>query len=193
MILYLHKIVACELVRAFRAIGRFGREQALRGHFTRTPRMMIHLIFLSVVTANGQGVRVIEDSAITYTKFLSKANFDKRFPGEVVTDLSKLNTGWYVIYEHESLSYYFGPILLESIGEDYLAQLKETVEDAVAQRPTIEGYRLELSYEPSVSSPSSSSSISEPPSEPSIPNSMPPQPQQKPSFWSFVKKIFGLG
>lgn len=151
---------------------------------------------LSALGLNAQGVRVIEESAIPYTKFLSKADFDKRFPGEIVTDLSKLKTGWYVIYEHESLSYYFGPILLESIGEDYLAQLKGTVEEAVAQRPSIEGYRLELSYEPSASSSSSSSSSSpnssEPPSEPSTPNSIPPQ-QQKPSFWSFVKKIFGMG
>lgn len=158
----------------------------------------LRYIFLAVfslfaLSLNALGVRVIEESAIPYTKFLSKADFDKRFPGEVVTDLTQLDTGWYVIYEHESLSYYFGPILLESIGEDYLAQLKETVDEAVAQRPSIEGYRLELSYEPSASSSGSSSSSSEPPAEPSTPNSMPPQPQPKPSFWSFVKSIFGFG
>ena len=144
---------------------------------------------LSAFGLNAKGVRVIEKTAIPYTKFLSKADFDKRFTGEIVTDLSKLNTGWYVIYEHESLSYYFGPILLESIGEDYLAQLEETVGEAVALRPTIEGYRLELSYEPSASSSSFDSSSSEPPSGPSTPNPIPPQP----SFWSFVKKIFGFG
>ena len=42
--------------------------------------------------------------------------------------------------------------LLESIGKDYLDQLSEIVEVAVMQRPSIQDYRLELSYEPNASS-----------------------------------------
>ena len=141
---------------------------------------------------HAEGVRVIEEGAIPFAKFLSKAEFDARYPGELVTDLSQLDTGWYVIYEHESLSYYFGPILLESIGEDYLAQLEEIVDAAVAQRPSIQDYRLELSYEPSVTS-ESSPSESAPPSEPSIPNPIPPQPEPQPSIWTIIKRIFGFG
>ena len=156
---------------------------------------MKHLLFLSLAASlQAAPVRVIDETAIPYANFLSKADFDLRFPGEVISDLSTLDSGWYIIYEHESLSYYFGPILLESVGEDYLAQLTETVKAAVAQRPSIKGYRLKLSFEPSANnSPNSSSSSSEPPSEPSTPNPIPSQPEPKPSIWTLIKRIFGFG
>ena len=102
-------------------------------------------------------------------------------------DLRRDDDGWYVIYAHESLNYYFGPILLESIGKDYLDQLSETVEAAVTQRPSIQNYRLELSYEPNASSYDRNNN------EPSTQNPLPPQTPPTPSFWSFVKKIFGYG
>lgn len=147
-------------------------------------------LFLLPVVLQAAPIRVIEETAITYMSFLSKADFDQRFPGETIPDLSKLDTGWYVIYEHESLNYYFGPILLESIGEDYLAKLSEIVEAAVAQRPSIQNYRLELSYEPSNSN---ADRGTEPPLESSTPNPLPPQAPPQPSFWGFLKKIFGFG
>jgi len=148
-------------------------------------------LLLFPILLHAAPVRVVDETAIPYAGFLSKADFDQRYPGEILDDPSKLDTGWYVIYEHESLNYYYGPILLESVGEDYLAQLTKTVETAVALRPSIQDYRLELSYEPST--PSSDSSTGEPPSEPSTPNPLPPQTPPKPSFWSFFKKIFGFG
>ena len=148
------------------------------------------IIFIAV-TLQAAPLRVIDETAIPFTAFLAKADFDQRYPGVRIDDPSKLDTGWYVIYAHESLHYYFGPILLESTGEDYLAQLTETVEAAVAQRPSIQDYRLELSYEPSASA--SANPASEPPAESSIPDSLPPQPQPQPSFWGLIKKIFGFG
>lgn len=134
-------------------------------------------------------VRVLEETTIPYMSFLSKADFDQRYPGELIEDTSTLAAGWYVIYQHETLNYYFGPILLESIGEDYLAQLTETVEAAVEQRPSIQDYRLELSYEPSLPDSDSSSDTS---SEQSLPITL-PQEEPEPSFWGLVKKIFGFG
>ncbi|MGZ0654245.1 hypothetical protein ACWPKS_01435 [Coraliomargarita sp. W4R72] len=142
-------------------------------------------LILSVTALQAAPVRVVEETAIPYMSFLSKVDFDQRYPGELIEDPATLDAGWYVIYEHEMLNYYFGPILLESIGQDYLGQLTETVEAAVAQRPSIQDYRLELSYEPSVAS-SDNSSV-EPPAE----SSLPPQ-ESKPSFWSMVKKAFGF-
>jgi hypothetical protein len=134
------------------------------------------------------GIRVIEEGAIPYTGFLAKADFDKRFPGELKADSSKLDNGWYVIYEHEILSYYFGPILLESTGEDYLSQLSDAVEAAVAQRPSIADYRLELSYEPSlVNSSPNTTTIA----EPSIPASAPPTPPPS-GIWGFIKRLFWM-
>jgi len=149
------------------------------------------LCILLPISLHAAPVRVIEETAIPFLSFLSKADFDQRYPGEMLDDPARLDTGWYVIYQHEALNYYFGPILLESTGEDYLAKLTETVEAAVAQRPSIQDYRLELSYEPSA--PSAGSSSAKPPAEPSIPNPLPPQPEPKPSIWSFFKRIFGFG
>jgi len=151
--------------------------------------LTIFIVPLFAAALPAEPLRVIDESAIPYMGFLSKADFDQRFPGERIDDPSKLDTGWYVIYEHETLNYYFGPMLLESTGEDYLGQLTETVEAAVAQRPSIQGYRLELSFEPLVSGSSSPA----PPSEPSTPSPLPPQPEPKPSLWGLIKKIFGFG
>lgn len=136
--------------------------------------------------------RVIEAGAIPFTAFLSKADFDQRYPGAEVSDLSTVEPGWYVIYEHEALSYYFGPVLLESTGKDYLEQLTETVAGAVAQRPTIQDYRLELSYEPSQSSAPSGSSGTPPSSGNPSSGSASPQSAPQPSIWELLKRIFGF-
>ncbi|WP_269525491.1 hypothetical protein [Coraliomargarita parva] len=135
-------------------------------------------------------IRVIDESAIPYTGFLSKADFDQRFPGELLPDPSALSSGWYVIYEHQSLNYYFGPVLLQSTGEDYLAELKDIVEQAVAQRPDIRDYRLELSFEPTSSSSSSNSNSASNPS--SSPSGGTPQTSSSWSIFDFIKKVFGL-
>lgn len=150
------------------------------------------LLFLVALSAAHGQLRVIEEEAIPFTRFLSKADFDQRYPGTILDDASKLDTGWYVIYEHESLSYYFGPILLESTGQDYYEQLKATLGEAVDQRPTIEGYRLELSFEPKASS-SSSAATTNPPAEESPESGYStPQPAPKPSIFEVIKRWFGF-
>lgn len=149
--------------------------------------LLLFLLPLSLFSA-----RVIEAGAIPFTAFLSKADFDQRYPGMIEDELSKLPPGWYVIYEHEELSYYFGPILLRSTGEDYLAQLTETVEAAVAQRPSIQNYRLELSYEPSRPHASSTPSGNESGSGRASPGDGNPPPPPQPSIWNFFRRLFGL-
>ena len=169
----MHNSLACELVRIARVLGLFGREQALALLFFVLPALL-----------KATPIRVIDEAAMPFAGFLSKVDFDQRYPGDLLDDPAKLDTGWYVIYEHESLNYYFGPILLESIGKDYLDQLSEIVEVAVIQRPSIQDYRLELSYEPNASNSESKST------ETSTQNLLPPRAPPKPSFWSFVKKVF---
>ena len=154
------------------------------------------LLLVGSVRADAQGssgIRVIEESAIPYAGFLSKANFDQRFTGQMKSGPADLDSGWYVIYEHESLNYYFGPILLESTGKDYLEQLTETVEAAVQQRPTIADYRLELSFEPSAASSASDGSESESDSENSESGyGSPPPPAPSSSIWTLIRGIFGI-
>ena len=171
---FMHNSLASELLSIARATGSFGREQVFALIFLFLPALL-----------QAVPIRVINEAAIPFTGFLSKVEFDQRYPGDLFEDSAKLDNGWYVIYEHESLNYYFGPILLESIGKDYLYQLSEIVEVAVMQRPSIQDYRLELSHEPNASSFESKST------EPSTQDPLPPQAPPKPSFWSFVKKLFG--
>lgn len=159
--------------------------------------ILLPAFLLSSLSTHAQ-LRVIEEEAIPFTGFLSKEKFDARYPGKQVADVSQLDTGWYVLYQHESLSYYFGPMLLQSTGEDYLAQLEAIVGDAVAQRPDIQNYRLELSYEPSQTSPSSSQSGSDANQEPSQQNQQQnsgagtPAPPPSFSLFGLFKRIFGL-
>ncbi len=143
------------------------------------------------------GIRVIDESAIPYMEFLSKAEFDQRFPGQIKSDPAELDSGWYVIYAHENLNYHFGPILLKSIGQDYQAQLATMVEAAVEQRPEIAGYQLVLSYEPSTVSSetgrSSSDGLDDRSSSTNVGNEPKPDETSKPTgFWGFVRKIFGM-
>ena len=155
--------------------------------------LLLLLGSVSGIAQSSSGIRVIEESAIPYAGFLSKAEFDQRFPGEMKAGPADLDSGWYVIYEHESLNYYFGPILLESTGKDYLEQLTETVEAAVLQRPTIADYRLELSFEPSAASSASDGSESESDSENSESGyGSPPPPAPSSSIWTLIRGIFGI-
>jgi hypothetical protein len=170
---FMHNSLACELTRATYALRSFGRAQVY---------VLLFLVFPALLQA--KPIRVIDEAAIPFTGFLAKADFDQRYSGKLFDDPAKLDTGWYVIYEHESLNYYFGPILLESIGKDYLDQLSRVVEVAVMQRPSIQDYRLELSFEPSASS--FDNNIIEPSKR-----NPPPQALPKTSFWSFVKKVLG--
>lgn len=164
----------------------------IRGARARSPRLLLLAFLLGSSTAQAQtptDLRVIKENAIPFTRFLSKADFDQRFPGERLTDVAQLDIGWYVIYQHESINYYFGPILLESTGQDYLEQLKATVGNAVTQRPSIEGYRLELSYEPQVSPQPNNPSN---PPESNEPSSFPSAPPPPPSIFDFFKRLFGF-
>ena len=176
---FMHNSLACEsnalwvLARAIFTLRSFGREQVFALLFLVLPALL-----------QARPIRVINEAAIPFAGFLSKEDFDQRYPGDLFDDPAKLDSGWYVIYEHESLNYYFGPILLESIGKDYLDQLSRVVEVAVMQRPSIQDYRLELSFEPSASS--FDNNIIEPSKR-----NPPPQALPKTSFWSFVKKVFG--
>ena len=154
--------------------------------------MLIFTFFL-INSLQAAPLRVIDETAIPFMSFLAKADFDQRYPGELIEVPAKLDSGWYVIYEHESLNYYFGPILLESIGQDYLDQLTETVEAAVAERPSIKDYRLELSYEPREPQTAEPADGNEPPDAASSRNPGAPPAEPKPSFWGLIKRVFGFG
>lgn len=161
----------------------------------KTLLFLICLFPLQAFAQSKAGIRVIDESAILYMEFLAKADFDQRFPGQIKSDLADLESGWYVIYIHENLNYYFGPILLESTGQDYLAQLTKIVAAAVEQRPEIQDYQLVLSYEPSTGSSGnagSGDSSDNGSTGGSVGSELPPEPPKPTGFWGFIRRVFGF-
>lgn len=160
--------------------------------------VLIFSLFLCLTFARADlGIRVIDESAISYMEFLTKKEFDQRFPGQIKSDPADLVSGWYVIYTHENLNYYFGPILLESTGQDYLMQLTRIVDAAVEQRPEIQGYELLLDYEPSAdffgdSGDSSGLGDDTKGSNGEVNREQPGETPQPSGFWGFIRRIFGM-
>lgn len=160
--------------------------------------VLIFFLFHYLAFAQAElGIRVIDESAISYMEFLPKKAFDQRFPGQIKSDPADLENGWYVIYIHENLNYYFGPILLESTGQDYLMQLTKIVDAAVSQRPEIQGYQLLLNYEPSAefwgdSEDFSNSSDGVKGGNGRVSGEQPAETPQPSGFWGFIRRIFGI-
>ena len=152
-------------------------------------------LFALAPAASAQGTgpfRVIEEEAIPFTAFLDKAAFDERFPGERVARRADLEPGYYVVYRHRRLNYFFGPMLLESTGKDYLSRLETIVAEAVAQRPSLRDHTLELRYEPDTPPEAAREGASDD-SERNPPANRPPaeRPRKRGMFdWLF--RIFGL-
>ena len=158
------------------------------------PQICLIFAFLFFSSIGDAQVRVIEEAAIPYTGFLSKADFDQRFPGTTFDDQGKVQSGWYVVYQHQALNYCFGPMALESTGRDYLVQLRSIVDEVVRERPSIQDYSLELKQLPAVLGEGASSG-SDAQSNESSQNgeSGINQPEAPPSrIWGFIKRLFGM-
>ena len=140
--------------------------------------------------ASASGLRQMPIEAIPYTGFLSKADFDERFPGELRESAAALPRGWYVTYQHEALVYWFGPVRFRSTAEDYEAQLRGIVDAATRERPDLQGYTIAVreapvadqSAQPELGSPPEARSPSSPPSEP-----------EPPSFLERLFRVFRRG
>lgn len=139
-------------------------------------------------------VRLIDETAIPYTGFLRKAEFDQRFPGKKLDDTADLLYGWFVIYTHQDLQYYFGPITLESTGRDYLQQLKSIVSQAVEQRPGLADHSLRLEKAPFSANSSATPSAVDPrnANDASSEKGNSSGKVQSFSLWGIIKGWFGL-
>ena len=137
-------------------------------------------------------IRVIDETAIPYSSFLRKTEFDQRFPGESLTDTQNVASGWYIYYRQESLQYLFGPMPLQSTGQDYLKQLKEIVGEAVQQRPGIADHQLYLIKTPfdlSRLTKASRDNEEDSGTEAAAPAQSPPPSS---GFWGMIKRWFGF-
>ena len=85
------------------------------------------LAFLSLCTAALADSRQLPMRSINYMSYFNKAEFDERFPGKPIRGKTPTEVGYYVVYEHESLVYYFGPDEIKTIADMYKRELDRVV------------------------------------------------------------------
>jgi len=148
--------------------------------------LLFYLMMTAVVFA---GSRQLPLRSINYMSFYTKQEFDERFPGKVITDKHPSDEGYYVVYQHENLLYYFGPDMYESIAEIYKEELDRVVEIVKGKREslkTAKTYILKLPRD-KASAPSASESTSEETAKSGAPK--PPEPE---SWWSRLFRKIGF-
>jgi hypothetical protein len=159
-------------------------------------RLLLALVLLPLLVGLGLahgGPRLLPPEAIAFSGFLSKAEFDERFPGRIIEDTATLPQGWYVRYQHEALVYLFGPVRFAATAEDYAASLRRIVSDAVRQRPELANHEIAVIALPDDTD--SDTSPSRPDSEPRDSRAGgPPQPPPPPEpWWQRLLGIFRRG
>lgn len=96
--------------------------------------------------ASGQAERVIvlPVEAIADSAKLTKAEFQDRYTGIDVTQFGLSDEGWYVRYQHELLTYLYGPI--DEL--DYARRLKKLLEEirlsAVLKSPSLSSSEVDI-------------------------------------------------
>jgi hypothetical protein len=160
----------------------------------RLMRFSVYLLLLfSAATVHADGLpRLLPPQAIAFSEFLSKAEFDQRFPGEAVSDPATVRQGWYVRYQHESLEYWFGPLRFAATAEDYATSLRRIVAEAVAQRPELASHSITVLALPTSEAASPNDPAEPVPEEPVADNGVPPPPPPEP-WWQRLLGIFRRG
>ena len=72
---FMHNSLACELLHIDRAVRSFGRGQVFALLFLILPALL-----------QARPIRVIDEAAIPFAGFLSKVDFDQRYPGDLFDD-----------------------------------------------------------------------------------------------------------
>ncbi len=154
------------------------------------------LVFVTgaIVHANGPLLRLLPPEAIAFSEFLRKAEFDQRFQGEAISDLSTVPQGWYVRYQHESLEYWFGPLRFAATAEDYATSLRRIVAEAVAQRPELANHTITVVSLPTKESVNANANDPlDPVPEESVADSGTASPPPPKPWWQRLLGIFRRG
>ncbi len=124
------------------------------------------LLLAALAHAQNQMVIVYPVEAISDSAVLSRAEFDKRYPGIDATQFGLTDEGWYVRYQHEMLTYLYGPILDVNDARRQKMQLEEVRLSLVLKRPTLSSSKIdivkfEFSATPSSQAPLQTETLSE--------------------------------
>jgi len=145
--------------------------------------------------------RILPTKAINYTRYLHKQAFDDMFPGTPLQPgATPQAAGYYVVYQHEHLTYYFGPEKSEIAAELYLEDLDKVVDIVKSKRArlqsattSIEAFPQPLSRPQTEQNPApSSAEKNNPPATSPRPSQPNPSPDAPEPWWKKVLKVFGF-
>lgn len=153
------------------------------------------LLPLTSLTLLDASSRILPTRAINYTRYLNKQDFDSMFPGTVLKPgETPQASGYYVVYQHENLIYYFGPETSEIAAELYLEDLDKVVGMVQSKRATLQSAITDIQKFPrDITPPQTNASNNSHPDHPNVPNNPSRQPSEPPTpWWEKVLKIFGF-
>ncbi len=95
-------------------------------------RVYISIVFLVLLSGSKSAAfaysKIFPINSINYIAYFSKAAFDELYPGVELGKGTQLDeTAYYVAYQHENLTYYFGPEIDFTTVEMYQVELDKTV------------------------------------------------------------------
>lgn len=130
--------------------------------------------------------------SLNYIQFMKKADFDKRFPGKLLQGESlPEQEGFYIVYEHESLAYYFGPAEHRSVAEIYKAELDKVVAEVQGMREQLKSAKTYILKLPEEQTTDSSQPQTE--KQETLPAPTPqPEPEQDEPWWTKLFRALGF-
>lgn len=156
-------------------------------------------LWVGCTVVNAQS-RILPTNAISYTGYVGKQEFDTLFPGErIKANETPSDPGYYVVYQHENLVYFFGPEPTFFAAELYKDDLDLIVEEVQVKRAHLKSAKTSVQKFPQDSNAKTAEqNESEGPNEhgtqkPESPeknkgtSSTPPQPK---SWWQRLFDIF---
>ena len=104
--------------------------------------ILLQVILANLIHANS---RILPTRAINYTRYLSKQDFDSIFPGTILqSGKTPQEPGYYVVYQHEKIIYYFGPESSEIAAELYLEDLDNVVDLVKTKRASLQSAKIDI-------------------------------------------------
>jgi hypothetical protein len=159
-------------------------------------RFHISIVFLVLLCCSKSTIfaysKMLPINSINYIAYFSKAEFDELYPGVKLGKGKQLDeTVYYVAYQHENLTYYFGPEVDLTAAEIYKVELDKTVRIVQGKRSTLLTAKTWI-VKPSIQSQNNSS-----PNMPKLEEER--KRSQTPAYtvpiepwWQKVFRIFGL-
>lgn len=80
---------------------------------------------------------ILPVEAIESSRWLNAKAFKMLYPGIDIEGTLPDEIGWYIQYEHEKLSYFFGPLRQEKDANTFKRDLEKIHQDVVAKRPSL--------------------------------------------------------